>query len=374
MNAERSAVDVFMDVADLQKAAASLKEINRHAEEPLCDGSLWGCINPKICTDAAPCAVKPEADLAKGYAADVDALSQKIESYKKSQAIVELSTISYELKDMEQYDKVLVENKGGPHLKNKMAELADKVDKSLETLAAAMPKESSCSMVELLKGLNEAKSKGTGAMASSDDSKAFLKKVFPEITEDQLKTIMADAHTEATEMQDCDKSSAPAQCREALLKKQDDKFLKQADTAADNLAEKEVSFVHLVTKLGAKVPHDHLSELSEMQRRENTWAALQLVDNQTAWEELKQAARRHDASSALQNGVASRAQSLESQLEAGTNPVVIAIIVIVIAVIAVLFMTAAILIPILLIFLGLMVVGASNCSLLRNYFVVFVLV
>ncbi|CAE7527018.1 ark1 [Symbiodinium natans] len=370
VNAERAAVDVFTELAELQQAAANLKGISRHGAEaePLCDGALWGCINPKICTDAAPCAVKPDADLANGYAVDVDALSRKIDAYSSSQAIMELSVISYELKDMEQYDKAMVENKGGPRLRSKMAELADTVDRSLVTLAAAMPNESSCSMVELVNGLNDAKSKGNGVQGTPDDSKAFLKKVFPEITNDQLRTVMAQADVEAREVHDCDSSSTP-DCREALLKKQDDKFLRQADITAENLAESEASFVQLVTKFGAKVPHDHLSALTETQRRENTWAALQLMDNKTAWEELKQAARRHDrhdASSALQNGAkrakaASREKSMEAQLEAAVHPIVLGIIVIVIAVIAVLFLTAAILIPLLLALLGVLVVGATVC-------------
>ena len=360
VNAERTAVDVFTEVADLQQAAASIKEINRHGAEPLCDGQLYGCINPRICTGSGtvsePCAVKADADLATGYAADVDALSAKIDSYKESQSLAELSIIAYELKDMEQYDKVLVENKGGSLLKSKITELADKVDHSMGTLAAAMPKDSFCSMVDLVNGLNDAKSRGPGATGSSDDSKAFLKKVFPGITDEDVSTIMTRAEEEAQEVLDCDKSTP--ECREQRLRKQDDKFLEQVDSVAENLAESEASFVQLVTKFGAKMPHDHLSELTEMQRRENTWAALQLVDNETAWQELKQAARRHDASSALQNGAAlSKEESFEAQLEAGSNPIVIGIIIIVVAILALIFLTAAVLIPILLVFLGLVTIG-----------------
>ncbi|CAE7837528.1 ark1 [Symbiodinium microadriaticum] len=362
VNAERTAVDVFTEVADLQQAAASIKEINRHGAEPLCDGLLFGCINPRICTGSGtvsePCAVKADADLATGYATDVGAVSTKIDSYKESQSLAELSIIAYELKDLEQYDKVLAENKGGPLLKSKITELADKVDHSMETLAAAMPKDSFCSMVDLVSGLNDAKSRGQGATGSPDESKAFLKKVFPGITDEDVSTIMTRADEEAQEVLDCDTSTP--NCREERLMKQDDKFLKQVDSLAENLAESEASFVQLATKFGANVPHDHLSELTEMQRRENTWAALQIMDNKTAWEELKQAAHRHDASSALQNGVAlSKEESFQAQLEAGTNPIVVGIIIIVVAILALIFLTAAVLIPILLVFLGLVTVGIA---------------
>ena len=179
--------------------------------------------------------------------------------------------------------KSWLKNKGGPLLKSKITELADKVDHSMETLAAAMPKDSFCSMVDLVSGLNDAKSRGQGATGSPDESKAFLKKVFPGITDEDVSTIMTRADEEAQEVLDCDTSTP--NCREERLMKQDDKFLKQVDSLAENLAESEASFVQLATKFGANVPHDHLSELTEMQRRENTWAALQIMDNKTAWEE-----------------------------------------------------------------------------------------